>query len=66
MSIVNWVINSLAGEDIIDLYFVMSDLIDIDLTEAEIYESASYDSLASSAVNEYQGNGNIPMGKVVL
>jgi hypothetical protein len=66
MSIVNWVINSLAGEDIIDLYFILSDLVEIDLSEAEIYESASYDSLASSAVSEYQGNGNIPIGKLVI
>ena len=66
MSIVNWVINSLAGEDIIDLYFVLSDLKDIDLTEAEQVESACFDSLASAAVAEHDGNTNVPIGKLVL
>ena len=42
MSFVNWVIDSLASEDVIDLYFILSDLVDIELTEAEIAENVHY------------------------
>ena len=68
MSIVNWVINSLAGEDIIDLYFVLSDLVDIPITEAEAAETAYFDSLASHTVESHNDgvDGNIPIGKMVL
>jgi hypothetical protein len=66
MSFVSWVFDSLAGEDVIDLYFIMSDLVDINLTEAEIYESAHYDSLACSSARENSGNYNTPIGKQVL
>ena len=33
MSFVNWVIDSLASEDVIDLYFILSDLVDVNLSE---------------------------------
>ncbi|HBX69520.1 MAG TPA: hypothetical protein DEH25_09105 [Chloroflexi bacterium] len=63
---VNWVIDSLASEDVIDLYFILSDLVDIELSEAEIYETAFFDSLATETVKEYQGGHRIPTGKLVL
>ena len=77
MSFFNWMVDSMASEDVIDLYFILSDLVDIELTEAEIYESACYDSLATATVraydsmaaatvNECQVNSNIPLGKMVL
>lgn len=66
MGFVNWIIDSLASKDVVDLYFILSDLVDIPQTEAEICENACYDSLATSAVSEYQGNGNIPIGKLVI
>ena len=66
MSLINWVIDSLASEDVIDLYFVMSDLVDLDLTEAEQVESACFDSLASATAAEHDGNTNVPIGKLVL
>jgi hypothetical protein len=66
MSIVNWVINSLAGEDIIDLYFVLSDLKDIDITEAEATEAAYFDSMANhTAGSQGDDDSGIPMGKRV-
>jgi hypothetical protein len=65
MSFVNWVIDSLASEDIIDLYFIMSDLVDINLSEGEIYESACLDSLSSVTVQEHQVENKIPLGKQV-
>ena len=65
MSFVIWVIDSLASEDVIDLYFILSDLVDVNLSEAEITENACLDSLASSTARESQRESNIPMGKRV-
>ena len=66
MSFVNWMIDSLASEDVIDLYFILSDLVDINLTEAEMCESACFDSLASATSREYNGEKCIPIGKQVF
>jgi len=35
---VNWVIDSLSSEDVIDLYFILSDLVDIPETDEQIGE----------------------------
>jgi hypothetical protein len=66
MSFVNRVIDFLASEDVIDLYFVLSDLVDINLTEAEICETAHYDAFASAAVRENNQKSKVPLGKLVL
>jgi hypothetical protein len=66
MSFVNWVIDSLASEDVIDLYFILSDLVDIDLTAEELCETAYFDALATATVNEYNGDRAVPLGKLVL
>jgi hypothetical protein len=63
---VNWVIDTLASEDVIDLYFILSDLVDIDLSEAEICETAYFDALATATVREYGGDRSVPLGKLVL
>ncbi len=66
MSFVNWVIDTLASEDVIDLYFILSDLVDIELTEAEICEHAYFDAMATATVRENGGDNKIPLGKLVL
>ena len=66
MSFVNLLIDSLPSEDVIDLYFIMSDLVDINLTDVEMCERASLDSLASATVREYNGEKYIPIGKQVF
>lgn len=76
MSFVNRVIDSLASEDVIDLYFILSDLVDINLTEAEITENACNDAMASARAQGYytkdrhlynsQGEDLGPVGKAVL
>lgn len=66
MSFVNWVINSLASEDVVDLYFILSDLVDIDLSEAEIVENACSDALAIATTSDGYKEHNIPIGKRVL
>ena len=65
MSFVNWVIDSLASEDVIDLYFILSDLVDIELTEAEIAENACFDALANATAREGNHDRYIPLGKQV-
>ena len=66
MSIFNWMIDKLASEDVIDLYFFQSDLVEINLTEAEIFVNAYFDSVTSAAVHDYKGASKIPIGKQVL
>ena len=66
MSFVNLMIDSLSGEDVIDLYFIMSDLVDINLTDVEMCERASFDSLANASVREYNGEKYVPIGKQVF
>ena len=63
---VNWVIDTLAGDEVIDLYFILSDLVDIELSDAEICETAYFDSLATATVREYSEERGIPLGKLVL
>ena len=74
-TLVNWVIDTLASEDIIDLYFILSDLADIEMSEAEMSEMAYFDAMASETdyhikVSETsqtsQANRPTPMGKMVL
>jgi hypothetical protein len=66
MSFVNWVLDSIAGDDYLDLHFVVSDLVDINITEAEICEIAHFDSMASFSAREFNGDGKTPTGKQVL
>jgi hypothetical protein len=66
MSVVNWLFNTFASDDVIDLNFVMSDLVDVFLTDSEIYESACFDSLANTVIYEHKGDKKIPLGKLVL
>ena len=66
MSFVNLLIDSLPSEEVIDLYFIMSDLVDINLTDSEMCDRASFDSLASATVREYNGEKYTPIGKQVF
>ena len=65
---IDWVVDKFSGSDFIDLYFVISDLIDIPMTEAELCETAFLDSLASSSAEEFlaQKQEIIPTGKLVI
>ena len=63
---VNWIIDTLASEDVIDLYFILTDLVDIELSDAEICESAYFDAMATETVREQKMNRRIPLGKLVL
>lgn len=54
-----------AAQDVIDAYFIQTDLKDVNLSDAERSQSAHYDSMASHMVNEYTGD-DTPIGKTVL
>jgi hypothetical protein len=66
MSLINWVFDFLARDEIIDLTFIQSDLQDISVSDSEIYESLSMDNLANTTIMDHNGNNNIPIGKLVL
>ena len=63
-----WIADKLSSSDFIDLYFVLSELVDIHLTDAELCETASLDSLAVNFAESYLGKeqSSIPNGKLVI
>jgi len=65
---IGWIADRLSSSDFIDLYFVLSELVDINLTDAELCETASLDSLAVNYAEAYLGNkqSDIPIGKLVI
>ena len=66
--LLNWVADTFARSDIIDLYFIVSDLVDIPLSEAELCETAYFDALAMHTLDGVNADrsGGIPLGKLVL
>ena len=66
--LLNWVADTLARSDMIDLYFIVSDLVDIPISEAEACETAHYDAFATYTVDDVQTRNHrkIPLGKLVL
>jgi hypothetical protein len=64
--LMNWVADTFARSDIIDLYFVVSDLADVHLSEAEICENAYLDAFATQSVDlGHTHKESIPLGKRV-
>lgn len=63
----NWVVDHLDSSNIIDLYFLVSDLVDINITETESYRTAYFDALATqtSEMGDFYNEINIPLGKQV-
>ena len=65
---IGWIADKLSSSDFIDLYFILSELVDINLTDAELCETASLDSLSANYVEVHLGNKqcDIPTGKLVI
>lgn len=74
---VNWVIDFLASDDVIDLYFILSDLVDIPISDLEKQEWGENDCLSEIQSRGYYINSNYhviapdgrdcgPVGKCVL
>ena len=51
-AVLEWAMESLSRFDILDLHVVLSDLIDIPLTDADRVEMAYYDSMAMDTMSE--------------
>jgi len=62
----NWIVDTLARSEVLDLDFIVSDLFDIPISDAERTESAFYDAMATEAAERVDRNGNIPIGKQVF
>lgn len=70
-NVLNWVADTFARTDIIDLYFIISDLVDIPISEAEAAQSAHYDAFASAttgakSAQQIADEKGVPLGKLVL
>lgn len=59
MSIVDWFV------DVIDSFFIESNLYDVDMSEAELCERASFDSLTDYSVQKCTDD-DTPIGKQVI
>lgn len=76
MSFVNLLLDSLSSEDVIDLYFIISDLKEINLTDAERCSASANDALANARAQgiytkgghafDAKGNDLGPAGKLVI
>ena len=65
---IDWFAEKFSNLDFIDLYFVLSDLKDIPLTEAELCETALLDSFATNSAERHltSRERTIPIGKLVI
>jgi hypothetical protein len=65
--VLNWLVDTMARTEILDLYFVVTDLIVIPQTPAELAERGHYDAMCIRAVNETDLSKNsVPIGKLVI
>ena len=63
---VNFVIDRFESADIIDAHFILSDLVEINLTDEEKCQTAFYDSMATDIAGKARGkSSNVPVGKRV-
>lgn len=65
MIFVDRVIDFLASEDVIDLYFILSDLKEINITEAEFNETVHMDSQCEDVERHGKRQKRVPWGKQV-
>jgi hypothetical protein len=65
-NIMNWFVDTMARTETLDLYFVVSDLVDIPQNEMELSEGAYGDALAEQSVREIRKRKNTPLGKLVI
>lgn len=63
-TLLNWVADVFSKSDIIDMYFIVSDLKDIPISAEERAESYHCDAQATAMMGESH-NSSLPHGKVV-
>lgn len=65
-SIFNWLVDTMARTDVIDLFFVVSDLIDIPQSDVDLAESAYYDAMACNTAGQADNSSHKPLDKCVF
>ena len=63
--ILNWFVDTMARTETLDLYFVVSDLIDIPVSEEDLAENNYYDTMTEDMVATAKRK-NVPLGKLVI
>ena len=61
----NWVADHITFSDIIDSYFIETDLKDVHITEHERAETAYYDAKCQHQAGQQHGHYDCPEGKQV-
>lgn len=64
--ILNWVVDTLARTETLDLYFIVTDLIDFPQSDNDIVEQAEGDAMARSVATESKPKKRVPLGKQVF
>ena len=64
--VINWFVDTLARTETLDLYFIITDLIDFPQSEADIYEMAEGDALANYTASSAKPRKRVPLGKQVF
>jgi hypothetical protein len=65
--IINWFVDTMARTETLDLYFVISDLVDIPESDLQHSEGAFFDAMTVDTVNSIPpGKEHIPIGRLVL
>ena len=65
--VVNWFVDTLARTETLDLYFVITDLIDFPQTPAQQFEGAFYDAMATQTERQVDvRKSSVPLGKRVF
>ena len=65
--IFNWFVDTMARTETLDLYFMVTDLVDIPESIEQQSETALYDSMAVQTANDPPPNRKrIPLGKLVI
>jgi hypothetical protein len=64
MKLIDWVIET--TNDVIDAFFIQSNLVDVKLTDTEMVEKAALDELTNETLRRAKNDDSRPIGKKVL
>ena len=65
--ILNWFVDTLARTETLDLYFIITDLIDFPETASQKFDRAFFDAMATNTANHVQAEKSaVPLGKQVF
>jgi hypothetical protein len=64
--LMNWFVDTMARTETLDLYFVISDLLDIPQSEIELGETTFGDAMAVHVAETAKPQKKVPIGKLVI